>query len=200
MREQFLFLASGSPRRRELLAQLGIAFETLVTDIDESISAHEAADDYVCRMARDKARAALEELAGHRAPVLGADAAVIIDRGVRGKPADRQAAEDMLRRLSGRNHDVLTAVVIGDEKRQVIALSRTVVTFRTLDKAEIDGYWATGEPRDKAGAYGIQGRGAVFVEHIAGSYSGVVGLPLYETAELLRSFGYAPAFGAKQHG
>jgi septum formation protein len=194
MREPFIYLASGSPRRRELLAQLGLSFDLLVTDIDESLQSGELADAYVCRLARDKARAALGHLPERRAPVLGADTTVVVDRHILGKPADRETAAAMLRRLSGRDHDVLTAVALvdadGDEQREAVAVSRTVVTFRALSDAEIDGYWATGEPCDKAGGYAIQGFGAIFIEAIHGSYSGVMGLPLFETAHLLNGFGY----------
>ena len=194
MQESFIYLASGSPRRRELLAQLGVSFELLVTDIDESLRSDEPADAYVRRMAMDKARAALGQMTARRAPVLGADTTVVVDRHILGKPADREAAAEMLRRLSGGNHEVLTAVAVvdgaGDEAREAVAVSRTIVTFRSLNDAEIDGYWATGEPRDKAGGYAIQGLGAVFIEAIHGSYSGVMGLPLFETAHLLNGFGY----------
>ncbi|MAF84633.1 MAG: Maf family protein [Gammaproteobacteria bacterium] len=190
MPEQFIYLASGSPRRRELLAQLDISFELLVTDIDESLLPDEPADAYVRRMARDKARAALERLPVRRAPVLGADTAVIVDRDILGKPADQAAGEAMLRCLSGRDHEVLTAVAISAEEHEAMAVSRTVVTFRPLSDAEIKGYWATGEPQDKAGGYAIQGLGAVFIAAIHGSYSGVMGLPLFETAHLLNGFGY----------
>jgi septum formation protein len=192
VKERFIYLASGSPRRRELLAQLGISFELLVMDIDETLQAGEPADAYVCRMARDKARAAHGRLPARRAPVLGADTTVVVDQHILGKPADQDAAAAMLRRLSGRDHDVLTAVAIvdGDEEHESVAVSRTVVTFRSLSDAEIDGYWVTGEPHDKAGGYAIQGLGAVFIEAIHGSYSGVMGLPLFETARLLNGFGY----------
>ncbi len=194
MREPFIYLASGSPRRRELLAQLGLSFDLLVTDIDESLQSGELADAYVCRLARDKARAALGQMPERRAPVLGADTTVVVDRHILGKPADRETAAAMLRRLSGRDHDVLTAVALvdadGDVQREAVAVSRTVVTFRALSDAEIDGYWATGEPCDKAGGYAIQGFGAIFIEAIHGSYSGVMGLPLFETAHLLNGFGY----------
>ncbi len=190
MSEKFVYLASGSPRRSELLTQLGVSFELLVTDVDETVRPGEAADAYVSRMASDKARAALMAMPARRAPVLGADTTVVIDNEILGKPADKAAAASMLRHLSGRDHEVLTAVTIGDGRRETTAISRTVVTFRALSDAEIDGYWATGEPRDKAGGYGIQGLGAVFIEAIEGSYSGVMGLPLFETAGLLNDFGY----------
>jgi septum formation protein len=194
MEKPFIYLASGSPRRRELLAQLGVSFELLVTDIDESIRPDEPADVYVRRMAMNKARKALGLMPARRALVLGADTTVVVDRHILGKPADREAGTTMLRRLSGCDHEVLTAVAIvdgtGDEAREAVAVSRTIVTFRPLDDAEIDGYWATGEPCDKAGGYAIQGLGAVFIETIHGSYSGVMGLPLFETAHLLNGFGY----------
>ncbi len=190
MGEQFVYLASGSPRRSELLAKLGISFEVLITDIDESLRPGEQAEAFVGRMARDKARTALERLPARRAPVLGADTVVVVDQHILGKPGDRAAAAAMLRRLSGRDHEVLTAVAISDDEREVVALSRTVVTFRSLSDEEIDGYWATGEPCDKAGGYAIQGLGAVFIEEIHGSYSGVMGLPLFTTARLLNGFGY----------
>ncbi len=190
MSEPFIYLASASPRRRELLAQLGIAFESIVTDIDESLRSDETADAYVSRMARDKATAALVRLPANRAPVLGADTTVVVDRDILGKPEHQPAAAAMLRRLSGRAHQVLTGVAISDGERETVIVSRTIVTFRSLSDAEIDGYWATGEPCDKAGGYAIQGLGAVFIERIEGSYSGVMGLPLFETAHLLNGFGY----------
>ncbi len=190
MSEPFIYLASGSPRRRELLAQLGVSFELLVTDIDESLQPGEPGDEYVRRMASDKARTALARVTVRRAPVLGADTAVIVDQHILGKPEDKAAAMAMLHRLSGRTHDVLSAVAICNDERETVAVSRTVVTFRSLSDAEIDAYWATGEPHDKAGGYAIQGLGAVFIESIRGSYSGVMGLPLFETAHLMHGFGY----------
>ncbi len=190
MSQPFIYLASGSPRRRELLAQLGISFEVIVTDIDESCRPAEPADAYVRRMASDKAQAALSRTSARRAAVLGADTSVVVDQQILGKPVDRDAGATMLRCLSGCRHEVLTAVALRDETREAVAVSRTVVTFRSLSDAEIDRYWATGEPRDKAGGYAIQGLGAVFIETIEGSYSGVMGLPLFETARLLNGFGY----------
>lgn len=190
MHTPFIYLASGSPRRRELLAQLDISFEILTADIDESLRPGEWPEAYVRRMACDKTRAALQRLTGRHAPVLGADTAVIVDRQILGKPADQAAAAAMLRRLSGREHEVLSAVAISDNARQAVAVNRTIVTFRPLSAAEIEAYWATGEPCDKAGGYAIQGLGAVFIEAIHGSYSGVMGLPLFETAHLLNDFGY----------
>lgn len=190
MHESFIYLASASPRRRELLAQLGIAFESIVTDIDESLQPDESAETYVRRMASAKAAAALKRLPARRAPVLGADTVVVIDGQILGKPANQAAAAAMLHRLSGRAHQVLTAVAISDGEHEAVAVSRTVVTFRPLSDTEIDGYWATGEPCDKAGGYAIQGLAATFIESIDGSYSGVMGLPLFDTAGLLNGFGY----------
>lgn len=190
MHESFIYLASASPRRRELLAQLGIAFESIVTDIDESLQPDESAETYVRRMASAKAAAALKRLPARRAPVLGADTVVVIDGQILGKPANQVAAAAMLHRLSGRAHQVLTAVAISDGEHEAVAVSRTVVTFRPLSDTEIDGYWATGEPCDKAGGYAIQGLAATFIESIDGSYSGVMGLPLFDTAGLLNGFGY----------
>ena len=185
-----LVLASASPRRRELLAQLGLQVEILPIDLDESIDADESAAHYVQRLARAKAQAGLARL-GH-APgtlVLGADTAVVIGRTVLGKPADRDAAMRMLAALSGRSHRVLTAVAVCSGNAEHCELSETEVEMRPISEFERNWYWDTGEPRDKAGAYAIQGLGAQFVSNINGSYSGVVGLPLFETAKLLRTHG-----------
>ena len=135
MPESFIYLASGSPRRRELLAQLGLSFELIVTDIDESSEPGEPAETYVSRMAGEKARAALGRVTGRIAPVLGADTSVVVDQQILGKPTDRDAAVDMLRLLSGRSHEVLTAVAVLDADHQAVAVSRTVVTFRPLSDA-----------------------------------------------------------------
>lgn len=187
-----VYLASQSPRRRELLDQIGVAHRVLAVDIDETRRAGETAADYVQRLAREKAaagRAAAQAQGLAPLPVLGADTAVVLDGHILGKPADAAAARATLQCLAGRAHDVLTGVALQTAAGVEVALSRTTVWFRALDAAEIDAYWASGEPRDKAGAYGIQGRAAVFVERIEGSYSGVVGLPLFETAALLRRAG-----------
>lgn len=180
-----LVLASASPRRCELLAQIGVRFEQRVADVDETRGYNEPVADYVRRVALDKARAVRRT--GATLPVLGADTAVAIDDRVFGKPVDRADALTMLRALSGRCHRVLSAVALVGE-REAALVSETRVWFRPLEHTELDAYWATGEPRDKAGAYAIQGRGAVFVERIDGSYSGVMGLPLFETAQLLKAF------------
>lgn len=185
-----LILASASPRRAQLLGQLGIAFRVLPSDIDESRRAGETPVAYVQRMAAGKARAA-QALAGVAADafVLGADTSVIVDDDVLGKPADARECAAMLRRLSAREHEVLSGIALARGAALAQRLSRTRVRFRALADAEIEAYWRTGEPRDKAGGYAIQGLAAAFVERIEGSYSGVMGLPLYDTAALLGDAG-----------
>lgn len=184
--EPRLILASASPRRRELLTQIGVAHRVAPTTIDESPHKGEAPSDYVLRLALEKARAVRTEAA---LPVLGADTTVVLDGIMLGKPADAREAEHMLAKLSGRTHEVLTAVALVQGVREVAVLSRSQVTFRETTPSERAAYAAGGEPLDKAGAYAIQGLGAVFVARLEGSYSGVMGLPLYETACLLADFG-----------
>lgn len=183
-----IVLASASPRRRELLAQIGVAHVVQPANIPEVPAPGETPEDYVRRLARAKARAGWRAAEGQM-PALGADTEVVLDGEVLGKPRDRSHALDMLGRLSGREHRVLSAVALVDGAREAVRLSESIVRFRTIGPAEAVVYWETGEPRDKAGAYAIQGRGALFVAHLSGSYSGVMGLPLYETGELLREFG-----------
>jgi len=198
-----IYLASRSPRRRELLQQIGIAFEALLlredlrrgADVDETLIPGESPESYVSRVARAKAEAGWHRIASRRLlprPVLAADTAVVLDGEIIGKPADARRAHELLRRLSGRTHHVLTAVAVAREARVETALSISAVEFRELADGEIRLYVASGEPLDKAGAYAIQGRAAVFVRAISGSYSGIMGLPLFETAELLGRFGVAP--------
>lgn len=185
-----LHLASASPRRQELLAQIGVSFVSRVAPIDETPLPGEAAGAYVERLALAKALAAqatLEQPAG--AVVLGADTAVVLDGRILGKPRDRADALATLAALSDREHEVLTAVALVDAQRSATRVVASRVRFRTLEREEIEAYWDTGEPCDKAGSYGIQGLAAVFVSQLQGSYSAVVGLPLCETAELLASFG-----------
>ncbi|MGH8353317.1 MAG: Maf family protein [Pseudomonas sp.] len=185
-----LYLASGSPRRRELLAQIGVPFVTLSACIDENPLPGEAPGAYVERLARAKAVAGLAALeALPTAVVLGADTAVVLDGRILGKPADRSEALAMLVALSGREHEVLTAVALANKRRCEVRVVRSQVEFRPLSSAEAEAYWASGEPADKAGGYAIQGLAAVFVSQLHGSYSAVVGLPLCETAELLADFG-----------
>lgn len=185
-----LYLASASPRRRELLTLLGLRFERLDAPVDETPLPGETPSDYVRRLALAKARAGLALLAGRtEVPVLGADTTVVLDGEMLGKPRDRDDGLAMLARLSGREHRVLSgvAMVRGSHEQVRVQISR--VQFRELDETERAAYWATGEPVDKAGAYGIQGLGAIFVSELHGSHSGVMGLPLCETAELLCAFG-----------
>ena len=186
----YIYLASQSPRRRELLQQIGIRFRLLDVDVDESRLKHESPQDYVLRIAEKKAVTGWKSLAENdRAPVLGADTVVVIDGEILGKPADSNQAGDMLAKLSGRTHEVLSAVCVSDGTPSS-RVSRSRVSFRSIGDAERAAYCATQEPLDKAGAYAIQGRAAVFVSSLEGSYSGVMGLPLFETAALLLEAGF----------
>ncbi|MDX1252351.1 MAG: septum formation inhibitor Maf [Gammaproteobacteria bacterium] len=185
-----IYLASSSPRRRELLEQIGIGYQILNVEVDETPRQNEAPELYVSRLALAKARAGWQTLAAQpRRPVLGADTAVVVEGEVLGKPRDREDGLAMLERLSGRCHHVLTAVSLVDEEREAARLSVSRVTFRAITAEERAAYWDSGEPAGKAGAYAIQGRAAIFVAYLEGSYSGVMGLPLYETSELLAEFG-----------
>jgi septum formation protein len=191
MAVDFVYLASGSPRRRELLAQIGVPFQVLKIDVDETIRAGETPSSYVARVALAKAATGWEissQIAAAQAgpaPVLGADTVVVTEGRILGKPKDRKDGERMLLQLSGRTHQVLTAVALRLASGVHTRLSSSEVTFRALDAHEVQAYWETGEPHDKAGAYAIQGRAAVFIADLRGSYSGVMGLPLFETADLL---------------
>ncbi|WP_227367959.1 Maf family protein [Halomonas sp. M20] len=177
-----LRLASASPRRRELLASIGLVAEVMPVNIDETPKPGEPAIEYVLRLARAKAEAgALDTLL----PTLGSDTAVVLNGQILGKPIDQAHARQMLEGLSGRCHQVMTAVAVSGPQGLLSLCVTTQVTLRTIATQEIDAYWATGEPIDKAGGYAIQGRAAIFVEHLEGSYSAVVGLPLYETSQLL---------------
>jgi septum formation protein len=196
-----IYLASRSSRRRELLAQIGVKFEPLLfregprqdADTDEAVRPGEQPDEYVRRVTRLKADAAWQRVVMRRGlqrkPVLAADTTVALGAEILGKPVDRPDAERILRLLSGTQHRVLTAVSVAFEERFELAVSESLVTFATLGDERISAYVQSGEPFDKAGAYAVQGRAGAFVERIEGSYSGVMGLPLYETAELLRKFG-----------
>ena len=188
-----LYLASQSPRRRQLLGELGVEFRQLDIEIDEVRGPGEPAEDYVRRVAREKAGAGLlAVVAVPGAVVLGADTEVVLDGEVFGKPRDGEHAAQMLRRLSGRRHQVLSAVSLVDAAREAQAMVASEVEFAELSDAEISAYVATGEPLGKAGGYAIQGRGEAFIRHLSGSYSGVMGLPLQATAALLREFGMWP--------
>ncbi|WMC10166.1 Maf family protein [Oceanimonas pelagia] len=183
-----LYLASASPRRRELLAQLGVSFELVRPEVEERQRPGEAATDYVQRLAQSKAQAGAA-LAPRPLPVLGGDTIVVVDGEVLEKPQSEAHGKAMLRRLSGRCHEVMTAMALATGGGCEVVLVTTEVTFRALSEADIDRYWRTGEPADKAGGYGIQGLGGRFVARIHGSYSAVVGLPLVETEALLQRGG-----------
>ncbi|HCS26595.1 MAG TPA: hypothetical protein DIW43_04025 [Spongiibacteraceae bacterium] len=184
------YLASQSPRRRELLSQLGLAFIVQAADIDESVLPGESAAECVLRLAQTKAQAVWNSAErSHSIPVLAADTIVVLDNNILGKPRDNADAHAMLQRLSGRQHQVMTAVAVCSAGRQESLVQTSLVSFAKLSPLQIENYVATGEPADKAGAYGIQGRAAAFVKDLQGSYSGVVGLPLYETCCLLQQFG-----------
>lgn len=178
-----LCLASSSPRRAALLRQLGVAFDSCHPQVDECRLPAEPARRYVRRVALAKAAAGAAQAGG--VPVLAADTTVVLDGAVLGKPADASAGVAMLARLSGRAHHVLTALVVRKAQQVHCALSCSRVTFRDITPSEAAAYWRTGEPADKAGGYAIQGLGAIFVRELRGSYSGVMGLPLYETMRLL---------------
>ena len=191
MGEPRILLASASPRRAELLRQVGIAHAVRPVDVDESVRADEAPAAYVLRLAEAKAATLWRQLAPEeRKPVLAADTTVALEGEIFGKPASLAEARKMLGRLSGRTHAVHTAIALLHAQGSAARVSSSTVTFRELTPAEIDWYWHTGEPADKAGGYAVQGRAAAFISHIAGSYSGIMGLPLFETWELL-----APVLG-----
>jgi nucleoside triphosphate pyrophosphatase len=195
-----IYLASRSPRRRELLAQLGVPFHLLMfrsrtdagPELSEDVQPGEAPGDYVMRIAREKALSGWTRMQQRRlpaAPVLAADTTVALEGRIFGKPADRGEAEEILAALSAKRHEVFTAIAVKYEQRLETALSASEVLFREISREEIRHYVATGECDDKAGAYGIQGRAAIFVREIRGSHSGIVGLPLFETAQLLAALG-----------
>jgi len=198
-----IYLASRSPRRRELLTQIGVRYHLLLfrerpgerPEVNEDPRAGEAPDAYVERMARAKAEAGWKRMLQRNlplAPVLAADTTVALEGRIFGKPADRAEAASMLKELSGRSHEVLTAIALTNGERLDSSLSRSEVHFRKMTPSEIEDYVATGEADDKAGAYAIQGRAARFISELRGSYSGVMGLPLYETARLLEAFAASP--------
>ncbi len=181
-------LASASPRRRELLQQIGCHFLVSPAEIDEAVLVGESPEDYVNRIALQKARVGWSANQNKQLPVLGADTSVVLGDYIFGKPSGQADAVSMLMRLSGKTHRVLSSVAMIQGDKQQVVLSETLVTFRQLDSEECIRYWQTGEPCDKSGSYAIQGLGAVFVTAINGSYSGVVGLPLTETCQLLKAF------------
>jgi len=184
-----LYLASKSPRRREILEQIGVAHHLIDIDVPELPAKDESPERYVQRLAQDKAQAGVQALQRQGlspAPVLGADTICVLDQRILEKPRDEAHAVDMLLSMAGREHRVLTAICISDGQREQVACSLTRVQFSHFTEAQARTYWQTGEPVDKAGAYGIQGCGAALVEHISGSYSGVVGLPIEALVPLLK--------------
>jgi len=190
--QPLIYLASRSPRRRELLTQIGVHHTVVDIDVDETPLAHEAPAEYVIRMALEKARAGQAAVAaGSPLPVLAADTAVVVGQRILGKPRDQADALGMLQQLSGSGHKVLTGVALKGT-REATRLSVSQVRFRPISPAEALAYWQSGEPADKAGGYAIQGQGALFVSSLEGSFSGVMGLPLFETGELLRQAGIDP--------
>jgi len=194
--QRAIYLASASPRRSELLRQVGIEHDVRPVALDESPRAGEAPSRYALRLAEEKARALWEALpVAERRPVLAADTTVALGTRILGKPADRAEAASMLMQLSGREHEVHTAIALVHANGADARVNTSRVRFRELSAAEVDWYWDTGEPADKAGAYAVQGRAAIFISHLSGSYSGVMGLPLYETWELL-----APVLGLNGRG
>ena len=196
-----LYLASQSPRRALLLEQLSVDFIVLAVDIDESQTTLEPPNDYVLRMATRKAQQGFRCLDESNAQaayttVLAADTVAVFNRQILGKPKNATDAKQMLSMLSGHSHEVLTAIYLAQRQRdgglqQESRISKTSVTFRPITEQEIEWYWQTGEPKDKAGGYGIQGKAAQFISHISGSNSGVMGLPLFEMSELMTRFGFA---------
>ncbi|MFV1997097.1 MAG: nucleoside triphosphate pyrophosphatase [Acidiferrobacterales bacterium] len=187
-----VYLASASPRRQALLKQAGIRFQVILPDVEEVAQPGELAEDFVMRVARDKAQAGQDLVIKENrpsAPVLAADTCIDLDNEIIGKPGDREEGLRILSRLAGRSHQVLTAVVLMEEEKSQQVLSRSRVAFGPLSEKEIEDYWESGEPVDKAGAYAIQGKAAAFIEHIEGSYTGIVGLPLFEVVNMIKKSG-----------
>lgn len=183
-----LVLASSSPRRADLLAAAGLVFRVDAPEVDETLEPGERPDDYVLRLAKAKARAGVRRNPGSL--IIGADTTVVVGERILAKPADEREATEMLELLSGRTHEVLTGVAVGDGHRELTVLARTEVRFLRLTQSEVAWYIATGEPYGKAGGYAIQGRASRFIDAITGSYSNVVGLPVSETYRLLQALGW----------
>ncbi|WP_428240220.1 Maf family protein [Gynuella sp.] len=183
-----LILASASPRRKQLLKQIGVRFEVCPADIDETVLPEESPTDYVKRMSEQKARVILNSDTGRDAVVIGSDTTVVCDQHIFGKPESEQDAIAMLTKLSGREHEVLSGICVMNTDREHYGLSRTRVWFKTISIEQMKRYWQSGEPCDKAGSYGIQGFGSAFIDRIEGSFSGVMGLPLEVMTELLKQF------------
>lgn len=191
---KLLYLASGSPRRQELLHQLNLEFEVINAPVEEVALPHESPESYVRRIAIEKALSGFNKVAGKKIWVIGGDTAVVLDGKVFGKPKNEADAHRMLRLLAGKTHTVLSAVSVVYDGEVFSVLNQTLVSFRDLSEDEIHAYWQSGEPEGKAGSYAIQGLGARFIEKISGSYSGVMGLPLFELDQLLTVSGYLEKF------
>ncbi len=187
-----IYLASRSPRRQELLLQIGVLFQVVAQDVEEKVQLDESPAAFVQRLSREKAQDGLQKTGGSNIPVLGSDTAVVVDNRILGKHRNRLHAIDMLMLLSGRTHQVMTAITLVNQQQILTAIAISEVTFAELDRELCDNYWRTGEPADKAGAYAVQGKGALFIKNINGSYSGVMGLPVFETAQLLKQFDINP--------
>lgn len=184
-----LYLASGSPRRQEILQQMGVTFSVVPQNIEEQYQPGEAAQDYVLRLALEKSKDGLKGQIKQKIPVLGADTIVVLDGKILEKPDNREHGIEMLLSLSGHTHQVMTAVALSNENKIESAVSVSEVIFAPVNRKMCENYWQTGEPVDKAGAYAVQGQGALFIKNINGSYTGVMGLPVYETGLLLNQFG-----------
>jgi len=184
-----IYLASNSPRRQELLYQMGVSFTVVPQFIEEEHKLNESPEDFVTRLALEKAGDGLQRQSNQQIPVLGSDTAVVLDGQILGKPEFREQAIEMLLSLSDCTHQVMTAVALKNEQKTEVTISISQVSFAKLSKEMCENYWQTGEPADKAGSYGIQGKGALFISRLSGSYSGVMGLPIYETSKLLNRFG-----------
>lgn len=185
-----LYLSSQSPRRQELLAQLGLTFKTINAPIEETALPKETPESFVLRMAIEKSLAGFNKIPGKKIWVIGSDTIVLIDDKCLGKPNNKVDAFRMLRLLSGRKHHVLTSVAVVNNGAVFSALNKTEVTFKEINDSDIESYWLTKEPQDKAGGYAIQGIGAKFIKEIKGSYSGVMGIALFELSGLLKESGY----------
>ena len=187
-----IYLASNSPRRQEILQQMGVSFSVIPQFIEESLAEHETAKQFVCRLALEKACDGLQRQVNKQIPVLGSDTIVVLENKILGKPENKQQSIEMLLSLSGKTHQVMTAVALVNEDTLTdvdkCKISISEVTFANLSQTLCENYWQTGEPADKAGSYGIQSKGALFVKNIKGSYSGVMGLPIYETGLLLNQY------------
>lgn len=184
-----VYLASNSPRRQELLNQMGVSFTVIPQFVEEKQIPNESPEGFVARLAMEKASDGLKRLENYHIPVLGSDTAVVLNEKILGKPQNKIQAIDMLLGLSGQTHQVMTAVALKNQQQSHVAVSISAVSFSKLSREMCENYWRTGEPVDKAGSYAIQGKAAVFINNINGSYSGVMGLPIYETSNLLRQFG-----------